>query len=240
MKYELTDRTLEVNGVVLHQIRAREYNRKYKIKKHTYGGFIEKLDNLSQEGNCWVAERAIVMGDASATENTLLYGDCRVSGKAEVFGEAMIGGNTEVKGSAQISGKAKIHNKVCRYSDVMANGDIVEAIRDSGINVNYRHIVIEDHAIVRDEADLTGNIRLRDYCIVGYKTKLYGNVTISRTRTYGDRLVMRANVFKADICRASEPHMRKLSIISAPDTTRTRVVINRAAVKKIATAHAAG
>ncbi|WP_245257372.1 hypothetical protein [Bartonella vinsonii] len=76
-KYELTDETIEVEGITLHRIRAlRDFG---KIKKGDLGGFIENESNLSHDGNCWVYDNAYVLDGAK------VYGDAYVSENAKVF-----------------------------------------------------------------------------------------------------------------------------------------------------------
>ena len=68
-KFELTSEFMtNIFGVKLFRIRAPiEFGR---VKAGDKGGFVEKEENLSQEGNAWV------------------YGNARVSGNAEVSGDA--------------------------------------------------------------------------------------------------------------------------------------------------------
>ena len=61
-KYKLTDETINVDGRTLYRIEAlRDFGY---VKKGDKGGFIEKEDNLSQNGNCWVYGNAKVYDDA--------------------------------------------------------------------------------------------------------------------------------------------------------------------------------
>ena len=50
-KYEFTNKTIKIAGHTLHRIRAvRDFG---DVKAGDLGGFIEKEDNLSHEGNVW-------------------------------------------------------------------------------------------------------------------------------------------------------------------------------------------
>lgn len=72
-KYKLTDETKWLYGRSLHRIVAlRDF---CNVKKGDKGGWIEKEDNLSQEGECWV------------------YCDAWVYGNAQVCGDAKISDN---------------------------------------------------------------------------------------------------------------------------------------------------
>ena len=56
MKYKLTKNTKEVNDITFYQIQSlKDFG---DVKKGDLGGWIEKENNLSQEGNCWVSDNA--------------------------------------------------------------------------------------------------------------------------------------------------------------------------------------
>ena len=75
-KYEFTEETIEVSERTLHRIKAiRDFGY---VKAGELGGFIEKEENLSHEGNCWVYNVAKVYGDAE------VCGDAKVHGNAEI------------------------------------------------------------------------------------------------------------------------------------------------------------
>ena len=61
-KYKLTDDVKEINGVVLYRIVAlRDFG---SIKSGEKGGWIEREENLSHNGDAWVYGDARVYGDA--------------------------------------------------------------------------------------------------------------------------------------------------------------------------------
>lgn len=75
-KYEFTGVTKETWAGTLHQIRAiRDFGN---VEAGDMGGWIEKEENLSHDGDCWV------FGDAR------VYGDARVTTTAKTFGNAFI------------------------------------------------------------------------------------------------------------------------------------------------------
>lgn len=61
-KYELTSDTKVNRGVVLHRIKA--LNSFGNIKKGELGGWIEGEKNLSQDGDAWVCDNAMVFNNA--------------------------------------------------------------------------------------------------------------------------------------------------------------------------------
>ena len=109
-KYELTDETTEIDGHTLHRIKAlRDFG---KVKKGDLGGFIEKEENLSHEGECWVYNDAKVYEEAQVTDDAIVYVNARVYGNAEVCNDAQVSGVSEVYGNARVVGEAKVTGKV--------------------------------------------------------------------------------------------------------------------------------
>ena len=105
-KYKLTDETMTIYGRTLYRIEAlRDFN---DVKKGDKGGYIEKEENLSQNGNCWVYDDAMVYGSARVYDNAIVYANSEVYGKAEVYHNARIFGNARIYGNAEIRGDAEI------------------------------------------------------------------------------------------------------------------------------------
>ena len=101
-KFELTaEFVTNVFGKKLFRIKALVAFG--NVEKGELGGFIEKEDNLSHDGNAWV------YGDAQVFGNAQVSGDARVYGDAQVFGNAQVSGDARVYGNAQVSGDARVY-----------------------------------------------------------------------------------------------------------------------------------
>jgi cytoskeletal protein CcmA (bactofilin family) len=103
-KYEFTDeiRTSFPTATVLHRIRAlRDFS---DVKKGDIGGFIEKEENLSHEGDCWI------------------YGDCWVLGDTQVSGNGMVSGFVMVFSGVKILDNARVSGHIVLYRDVEVSG----------------------------------------------------------------------------------------------------------------------
>lgn len=75
-KYEFTEETKVFCGRKLHRIRAlRDFN---DVKAGDLGGFIEKEENLSHEGNCWIYNNAKICGCARIYGNAVIYGNAEI------------------------------------------------------------------------------------------------------------------------------------------------------------------
>ena len=93
-KFEFTGETKTISlffrTATLHRIRAvAEFGL---VKIGDLGGWIEKEENLSHEGNAWVCDNAKVWGNAK------VFGDAKVCGNAEVWGNANVCDNAKVFG----------------------------------------------------------------------------------------------------------------------------------------------
>ena len=143
-KYELTDETQEWNGRTLHRIRAlADFG---DVKAGELGGWIEKEENLSHNGNAWVYGDAQVYGDAWVYGDAQVYGDARVCGDAQVCGNAEIFKTSDYFTSGPIGSRnATITFFRCKDGKIRATtgcfyGDLDQleaAVRSKHQNNNY-------------------------------------------------------------------------------------------------------
>ena len=117
-KYKLTEESINYYDKKLYRIEAlKDFAN---VKKGDKGGYVESEANLSQEGNCWIYDSALVFGDAMVYENAKVcckariygeaqvYDNAQVSDNAEVFGNALVDDNSRVCGKAIVSGNAQV------------------------------------------------------------------------------------------------------------------------------------
>ena len=86
-KFELTSEFVTFLGKKLFRIKALiSFGN---VEEGELGGYVEKEENLSNDGNAWVYGNARVFGNAR------VYGDAEVFGNAEVFGDAWVYGDAD-------------------------------------------------------------------------------------------------------------------------------------------------
>ena len=109
-KFELTTEFItNAFGKKLFRIKALvEFG---DVKAGELGGYVEKEENVSQDGNAWVS------GDARVYGNAWVYGDARVSGDAWVSGNARVSGDARVSGNAWVSGNARVSGDALVFGD---------------------------------------------------------------------------------------------------------------------------
>ena len=130
-KFELTSEFItNISGTKLFRIKALvEFGN---IKAGELGGYIEKEENLDQDGNAWVFDNARVYGDAKVCGDAKVYGDAKVCGNAKVCGDAEVCGNARVCGNAWVCGDAWVYGdaevcgnaKVCGDAEVCGNAKV--------------------------------------------------------------------------------------------------------------------
>lgn len=156
-KFKLTNTTIEHSGRTLYQIEALVSFG--FVTKGSRGGWVEKEENLSQEGNAWILNNAKVFDRAT------IYGDAIVSNNVEVFENAEVFGSANVFGDVKISGNSKVFGDAEVFGDVIISG-YAEVCGDSSV---YGVAEVTGTAVVMGIAHVTGNLKLTKGCFFGHK-----------------------------------------------------------------------
>lgn len=155
-KYELTTNTKMCFGRKLYQIKAlKDFG---DVKAGDLGGYIEKEENLSQDGIAWVFDNACVYGDAEVYSNAQIhdiarvYDTARISGNAHVYGGARVYDNAEIYDNAIVYCDAQIYGDACVYdnAEVFDNAQV------------FGDACVCDNAEVFDNACVCGNAQVYD------------------------------------------------------------------------------
>lgn len=104
-KYEFTGETKKTGisgNITVRRIRAVVSFG--EIKAGEIGGWIEKEENLSQEGGAWIC------GDAEAYANARVFGNAEIRDNARVYGYAQICDNARIRANARVYGDAEVYD----------------------------------------------------------------------------------------------------------------------------------
>ena len=141
-KYKLIDETINVNGKTLYRIKSlKDFGN---VKKGDKGGFVEKEENLSQSGDCWVYDNAKVYNNAKVFDYADIYGN------AEIFGNAIVSGNARVYGNT----------KVYHYAMVYDNAEVCDNAIISGNAEVYHDAAVYGNARVFGNAEICGKAEI--------------------------------------------------------------------------------
>ena len=140
-KFELTGEFVtNIFGKKLFRIRALVAFG--DVKAGELGGYVEKEENLSDDGNAWVYGNAQVFGDAR------VYGNAQVTGNAWVYGNAWVTGDADI---LQITGLGTVHRTTtvfrttdgiriacgCFFGDLDAFREQVKNTREGKVQREY-------------------------------------------------------------------------------------------------------
>lgn len=162
-KYEiLKDQAITMNGSTIYRIKAlRNFG---DVKAGDIGGFIEKEENLSHEGPCWVYGDAMVYHNAKVRENAIVRDYAHVYNESQVLHNAIVEGHARVHGHGIVFGNARIKD----------NGSVF----DHGIVNGFA--IVQDNAVVRDCARVYGETTIKDRATVaGYMMVSQGTISNS-------------------------------------------------------------
>lgn len=130
--------------------------KKNREKMGEKGGWIERMENLSQDGECWVGDNAIVCGRAYVSDNaqirdTAEVGDnARVAEDAEVQGKAGVNESAYIHGMALVSGETRIA--------VSGSAEVLGRVMDKS--------VARDRAYVGEDVELMGEAKVEEHGMV--------------------------------------------------------------------------
>ena len=173
-KFELTaEFVTNVFGKKLFRIKALVAFG--NVEKGELGGFIEKEDNLSHDGEAWVYGDARVSGNALVSGDARVYGDARVSDNALVYGNAWVSGNAQVSGNARVSGNAWVYGNARVSGNAWVYGNALV----SGDARVYGDARVSDNALVYGNAWVSGNA---DYAVVTGFGRYFRTTTFFRCK----------------------------------------------------------
>ena len=102
-KYELDKEYYKcIDGHTLYRVRSlKDFG---DIRANCVGGYVESEENLSQEGNCWVYNEAMIWGNARVCYNAKIWANAAIYGDAKIYGNVEIMDNAKIYGNAEICG----------------------------------------------------------------------------------------------------------------------------------------
>lgn len=187
-KYEITANTMQVyeytDDKLVHQIRAlKDFG---DIKTGDLGGWIESEENLSQSGNCWVADNAMVYDHAQVRDNAILCGNANACDHALITENAKLFDKTWIAGDARVSGQAELHDFAYAKDDAIINDFALvsglASVSGEAKVLNHAKIdgtaIIGDCAVVKDNACIEGNALVIDQTTVSDNASVRGGAKI--------------------------------------------------------------
>lgn len=180
-KYELTRNTYQHFEFRLYQIRA--LCNFGNIKAGQLGGYVSGYHNLSQNGDCWIYDNALVYLDALVADDAQVKGTCWVFNNAKVYENATVKDGCFVQANAEVFGKAIVEN------DAFVSGSCKI----------YENCHVAERAGVWGRAWCHGNSKIYGFA------QLYGNIEVTGTAKIRGQAELWEGLFNSG-CQESANH----------------------------------
>ena len=133
------------------------------VKKGDIGGYVQSKENLSQLGDCWIYNDAIVSENAKIEDNAKIYDNVNAYGDALIRDNATIHNNSIIRNYAIVMGSAQIHDF---------------AIIENNAKVAGKSIIF-DNALICENSLISGNSIIKDNCTI------FRNAVVSNSLIFG-------------------------------------------------------
>lgn len=150
------------------------------VKKGNLGGYIQREENLSHEGNAWIYDEAKVYGSAKVYGNAQIRCESEVSYCAEVFGNAVLDDESFVSEYARVYGDSKLFGSACVEweAEVYGNAEISNEALIAGCARVYGNACVSDESVVWGRAEVYGKAEVFENAEVSGHAKVYGNAMV--------------------------------------------------------------
>lgn len=102
-KFQMTEESIIYHEETYYRIQALRDIPRWNVKKGDKGGFIQNEKSLSPEGDCWIADYALVDKNSRVTKNSLVRDRAKITNGSTISGLAIIQGDSVIAES-QIKG----------------------------------------------------------------------------------------------------------------------------------------
>lgn len=185
----ISDGEMSIVEIKLYRIQALKTFTKpggYNPVVHVgeLGGYVESEDNLSQEGNCWLFDKARVKDGGKVLDDAIVYDKCLVSKNSIVRGRSVVGGHcfvtnqsviidSKLEGNVIVNGHSTVHSGAYLYGEIGVDqsdvGNLVNLI--GRISVKKSRIT----APIELSGDYELNFDVSDpHSVIGYNVGMPG------------------------------------------------------------------
>jgi UDP-3-O-[3-hydroxymyristoyl] glucosamine N-acyltransferase len=189
-KFELTRNTKTIPGVgTVRQIRALVDIYAHNVKKGDLGGFLRFPSNLSQSGDSWVADDAVIGGTESIVAQNALVCDSALVKDSYIGRDTIISGNARVIGSSLV-GTGILIGENANLKKVDINGKAITInghaqVERLTITIQAYHISIGEHARITNTN--------KNLVIAGHTIQIEGNAHLDNCSFISGSLMTLSN-----------------------------------------------
>ena len=185
MKYELIKESkIMFEGRDIYRIRAlKDFNN---VKAGDIGGWVCSEDNLSQEGDCWIYDKAKCLDKAKMyneakmydnavmLNNSIMYDNSKMFNKAKMFDKSIMCNNAEMCGNATMYDSSIMYDN----SKMFNNSKMYDEAR------MFDNAVMFNDSIIYSNSRMCGNAAMYDTATMGKDKLLYGSINKSYKKIF--------------------------------------------------------
>lgn len=185
----ISDGEMSVVEIKLYRIQALKTFTKpggYNPVVHVgeLGGYVESEDNLSQEGNCWLFDKARVKDGGKVLDDAIVYDKCLVSKNSIIRGRSVVGGHcfvtnqsviidSRLEGNVIVNGHSTVHSGAYLYGEIGVDQS------DVGNLVNLIGRISVKKSRITAPLELSGDYELNfdvsdPHSVIGYNVGMPG------------------------------------------------------------------
>lgn len=182
-----------------YQIRALRDIPRYGVKAGDLGGFVHSDKNLSQEGDCWIVDRAGAYDGSRVSGNAFLGEGSTVFDKARIDEEACVS-HTAVYHRSYIGGNAIVESCVLHHESSIKGNAIVTGARlwtTTCLTGETRVVFPDEDMGWIDIAEWDGEYTDKDYLVQGPALSS-GNHSVAYRR-HGSEIVVKTGCFRGSL-----------------------------------------
>lgn len=185
----ISDGEMSIVEIKLYRIQALKTFTKpggYNPVVHVgeLGGYVESEDNLSQEGNCWLFDKARVKDGGKVLDDAIVYDKCLVSKNSIIRGRSVVGGHcfvtnqsviidSRLEGNVIVNGHSTVHSGAYLYGEIGVDQS------DVGNLVNLIGRISVKKSRITAPLELSGDYELNfdvsdPHSVIGYNVGMPG------------------------------------------------------------------
>lgn len=186
----ISDGEMSIVEIKLYRIQALKTFTKpggYNPVVHVgeLGGYVESEDNLSQQGSCWIFDKARVKDGGKVLDDAIVYDKCLVSKNSIVRGRSVVGGHcfvtnqsviidSRLEGNVIVNGHSTIHSGAYLYGEIGVDQS------DIGNLVNLIGRISVKKSRITAPLELSGDYELNfdvsdPHSVIGYNVGMPGS-----------------------------------------------------------------
>ena len=217
MKYELVKESKTMfEGREIYRIRSlKDFNN---VTAGDIGGWVCSYNNLSQEGDCWIYDKAKCLDKARILDNAKMYDNSKMFDNSIMYDNSKMFDNSIMWNNAEMWNNARMYDNA-----VMLNNSIMY---DNSKMFNKAKMF--NNSIMCNNARMCGNATMYDSSIMYDNSKMFDNSKMyNKARIFGNAILDENKILYGSINKSYKKifqHYHENKLITAILTKKNEIL----------------